>query len=132
MIEHTLDRADAILHLRPQSSLEQSDFEELAREVDPFIAESGDLAGLIVELSAFPGWASVGAMFAHLRFVRDHHKHIRKIALVTDSALGNIGEHFMAHFVSAEIRQFPSAALAAARQWILEAAPANRKASTLS
>ena len=119
MIDHTLDTANAILHLRPRSALEPSDFEQLAKAVDPFIAERGELAGLIVETPGFPGWSSFGAMAAHMRFVRDHHKHIRKIAIVTDSPLGNIGEHLVSHFISAEVRQFSSSDAAAARQWIL-------------
>jgi len=119
MIEHTLDTANAILHIQPKSSLKQADFEQLAQAVDPYIAGTGDLAGLIIETPGIPGWASFGAMAAHLRFVKDHHRHIRKIALVTDSALGNIAEHLIAHFVSAEIRQFPALELDAARRWIL-------------
>jgi len=122
MIDHTLDTANAILHLRPRSALEPSDFEQLAKAVDPFIAERGDLAGLIVETPGFPGWSSFGAMAAHMRFVRDHQKHIRKIAIVTDSPLGNIGEHLVSHFISAEVRQFSSSEAAAARQWIVGAA----------
>jgi hypothetical protein len=119
MIEHTLDTSSAILHIKPKSSLEKGDFEQLAKTVDPFIAGSGDLAGIIVEAPTFPGWASFGALAAHLRFVKDHHKHIRKIALVTDSSLGNVAEHLVAHFVSAEIKHFPASEAAAARQWIL-------------
>lgn len=119
MIEHDLDVARAILHVRPKAPLEQADFEKLAAGVDPFIAERGDLAGLIVEAPGFPGWASFGSMVAHMRFVRDHHRHIRRIAVVTDSAMGNLAEHLVSHFVSAEIRQFPSTGLEAARQWIL-------------
>ena len=120
MIEHSLDTSSAILQIQPKSSLEQADFEQLAKAVDPFIAGTGDLAGLIVETPGFPGWSSFGAMAAHLRFVKDHHKHIRKIALVTDSALGNIAEHLVTHFVSAEIKHFPASAADAARQWILQ------------
>ena len=119
MIEHTFDPTTAILHIQPKSSLEQADFEQLAKTVDPYIAGTGDLAGIIVETPGFHGWASFGAMAAHLRFVKDHHKHIRKIALVTDSALGNIAEHLVAHFVSAEIKQFPNSELDAAQRWIL-------------
>jgi hypothetical protein len=119
MIEHTLDTTNAILQVHPKSSLEPADFERLAREVDPFIAGTGNLAGLIIEAPAFPGWSSFGAFVAHLRFVKDHHRHIKKIALVTDSALGNIAEHLVSHFVSAEIRQFPASEMDAARQWIL-------------
>jgi hypothetical protein len=51
--------------------------------------------------------------------VRDHHKHIKKIGLVTDSALGNVAEHLASHFVSAEIRHFPAGQLAATEQWVM-------------
>lgn len=119
MIEHTLDAAQSILHVLPKSALEQADFEELAGAVDPFIAETGSLKGLIIEVPSFTGWNSLGAMAAHFRFVRDHHKKIRKIALVTDSAVGNVAELLVSHFVSAEIKRFPASALDAAKQWIL-------------
>ena len=120
MIEHTLDTTNAILHIQPKSSLEVADFEQLAEAVDPFISGTGDLAGLIIETPAFPGWSSFGAFAAHIRFVKDHHKHIKKIALVTDSPVGNVAEHLVSHFVSAAIRQFPASAVDAARQWILQ------------
>ena len=119
MIEHALDTANGILHIQPKSSLEKADFEQLARAVDPYISGRGALAGIIVETPGFPGWSSFGAFVAHLRFVKDHHKHIRKIALVTDSAIGNIAEHLVSHFVSAEIKQFPATELESARSWIL-------------
>lgn len=121
MIAHHLDTTSRLQHLQPQSSLEKADFEKIAAVIDPFIAESGDLAGIIVETPRFPGWDSFGAMAAHLRFVRDHHRHIRKIAIVTDSPLGNVAEHLASHFVSAEIRHFPAGSFDLAREWILEA-----------
>ena len=119
MIEYNLNPATGILHIQPKGSLEPADFEQLAKSVDPYIEGTGDLAGLIIETPAFPGWSSFGAFIAHLRFVRDHHRHIRKIALVTDSPLGNIAEHLVSHFIAAEIRQFPASGLDAAKQWIM-------------
>jgi hypothetical protein len=119
MIEHSLDKAHSILHVRPQARLEQRDFAQLAATVDPHIEEKGDLAGLIIEIASFPGWESLGAMARHFRFVRDHHKHVKKVAVVTDSPLGNIAEHLASHFVSAEMRHFPAGSLEAARQWIM-------------
>ena len=119
MIEHTLDTAQSILYVRPKSALEQGDFVKLAKTVDPYILETGDLAGLIIEVPTFPGWESLGAMAAHFRFVRDHHKHIKKIGLVTDSVLGDVAEHFASHFVFAEIRHFSAGELEAAKQWIM-------------
>ena len=60
MIEHRLDTQNAILHLKPTSALEREDFTQLAKSVDPYLEKSGDLAGLIVEVDAFPGWDSLG------------------------------------------------------------------------
>ena len=119
MIEYTLNPANAILHLQPKSSLDQADFEKLTKAVDPFIEKNGDLAGVIVETPAFPGWSSFGAFAAHMRFVKDHHRRIRKIALVTDSPIGDVAEHLVSHFVSAEVKQFPASGVESARNWIL-------------
>ena len=41
MIEHTLDAAQSILYLRPKSALEQGDFAQLAKTVDPHIEKTG-------------------------------------------------------------------------------------------
>ena len=118
MIEYRLDPAASVLYVRPTSALEQEDFAKLARAADPHIEATGGLNGLIIELAAFPGWDSFGAMAAHFRFVRDHHQRVKKVAVVTDSALGNVAERLASHFVSAEIKQFPAGGTEAARQWI--------------
>ena len=118
MIESSLDTTQSILYIHPKSALEQADFVDLAKKVDPYIEASGKLRGLIVEVSAFPGWENFAAFVAHVRFVRDHHRRIEKVALVTDSAIGNVGEHLASHFVSAQIKHFSAAEMEAARQWI--------------
>ena len=118
MIEYDLDKANSILMVRPESALDKSDFVELAKAIDPQIEAGGDLAGLIINAPAFPGWDSFGAMVTHFRFVRDHQKHVKKIAVVTDSHLGDFAEHLVSHFISAKIRQFPAGQVEQARQWI--------------
>jgi hypothetical protein len=120
MIEHKLDSENSILYLWPKSALEQRDFVQLAKTADPYIERAGGLAGFIIEAHTFPGWESLGAMAAHFRFVKDHHKHIKKVALVTDSPMGNVAEHLASHFVSAEIKHFPSGEIEAARQWVMK------------
>jgi SpoIIAA-like len=122
MIEYELDTAHSILLVRPKSALDTTDFVDLAKAVDPQIEASGDLAGLIINAPAFPGWDSFGSMVNHFRFVRDHHKHIKKVALVTDSPLGDVAEHLASHFVSAKIRHFPAEQLDQAREWIINGA----------
>ena len=119
MLHHTLDAEDSILFIRLKSSLSENDFMRLARTVDPHIAAGGALGGIIIEAPKFPVWEILGAMTAHFRFVRDHHKQVRKVALVTDSVLGTVAETLASHFVSAEIKTFKSEDLEAAKQWVL-------------
>ena len=119
MIDYELDKENSIVVVRPKSALREDDFTKLASVVDPQIEATGDLAGLIIEAPGFPGWDSFGALIHHLRFVRDHHKHVKKIAVVTDSALGDFAERLASHFVSAEIKHFPEGQADKARQWIL-------------
>ncbi|HTQ18290.1 STAS/SEC14 domain-containing protein [Mycobacterium sp.] len=122
MIEYRFDAANAILSVRPESALDTKDFVELAKSIDPQIQESGDLAGLIIDAQRFPGWDSFGAMLTHFRFIRDHQKHIKKVAVVTDSHLGDVAEHLASHFVSATIRHFPAGQVDEARHWIIDGA----------
>ena len=118
MIEYDLDTEHSILDARPTAPLEQEDFVNLAKAVDPHIEATGGLAGIIVDAPRFPGWESFGALVSHLRFVRDRHQHVKKVAVVTDSRLGEVAERLASHFVSAEIKQFPAGQTDAARQWI--------------
>jgi hypothetical protein len=122
MIEFDLDTAHSLLEVRPQSALDANDFAELTKAVNPRIETNGDLAGLIINAPKFPGWDSFGTMVTHFRFVRDHHKHVKKVAVVTDSHLADVAEHLASHFVSAEIRHFSGDQLDEARRWIISGA----------
>jgi hypothetical protein len=119
MTDYELDKANRILRVRPESSLDKNDFAELAKAVDPGIETSGDLAGLIIDAPHFPGWDSFGSVVTHIRFVHDHHEHVKKIAVVTDSHLGDFAERLVSHFVSAVIRQFPARQIEQAQHWIV-------------
>ena len=119
MLDHRLDAATGILHLHPKGALEKEDFVKLARTVDPHIEKQGALAGVIIDAARFPGWDSLGAMAAHVRFVRDHHRKVRKIAVVTDGAIGSAAEKLASHFVAATVKRFQAGETKAAEDWIL-------------
>lgn len=118
MIEHELLRDRGILIVKPAGALRAEDFAALAGAVDPYIEQQGGLKGLVVEAAAFPGWEDFAALVSHLRFVRDHHRLIRRIAVITDSALLGFAPKLANHFVSAEVRAFSGADRAAALDWI--------------
>jgi hypothetical protein len=126
VIEYNLDTEHSTLLVHPKSALDKSDFSELARAVDTQIEATGDLAGLVIDAPEFPGWDSLGTVVTHLRFVRDHHKRVKKVAIVTNSHIEDVAEHLASHFVSAEVRHFPGEQLEQARQWISRGADAGQ------
>src|SRR5262245_23326159 len=118
MIQHELLREPGILILKPQGALRAEDFTALAATVDPYIEERGELKGILLDAPSFPGWEDFAALVSHLRFVRDHHRKVRRIAVVSDSPLLTLGPKIAGHFVSAELRNFGAAERAAALNWI--------------
>jgi len=120
MISVSTDVENKIATLTPQGSLQPQDFQNAAAEIDPLIEEHGMLNGLIVYVEDFPGWESFAAFSSHIRFVRNHHQQIKRVALVTDSSIGDFAEDFAGHFVAAKIRHFPYTELSQAKNWILE------------
>ena len=118
MVEYELLQADGILVIRPEGSLEASDFERIAREVDPYIEANGKLHGVMIDAKSFPGWKDFAAFVAHLRFVKDHHRRIEKIAAVSDSSFLSIAPSIASHFVQAEVRHFPHSQLEEALAWL--------------
>jgi len=118
MIDQQWDAHNSILTIRPESPLSTGDFVALARTVDPTIEQGSNLAGLIIDAPHFPGWDGFGAMAAHIRFVHDHHRHVKKIAIVTDSPIAGVAQHLVSHFIAAEIRPFPAGQVEHAKEWI--------------
>ena len=55
MLNHKLLSPEGILILEPDAPLEAADFEGLAHEIDPYIAEHGTLLGLMIHAKTFPG-----------------------------------------------------------------------------
>lgn len=119
MVNVEFDEKDGIVILIPSGALREEDFANVAEMVDPYITEQGKLNGLIVYTKAFPAWADFSALLTHLHFVRDHHKHIEKVALVSDIALAGFTKSIVNHFVNAEVATFGYHGLDDAKHWML-------------
>ena len=78
MVNYELLRDEGILIIRPEGSLEASDFQKIAQDVDPYIEANGKLRGVMIDAESFPGWKDFAALVAHLKFVREHHRGIGK------------------------------------------------------
>ncbi len=118
MLRVKIDEARGIAILSPDGPLSQADFESAAAVIDPYIEVAGQLKGLVICTEKFPGWDSFAALCAHLQFVKEHHRKIVRIALATDSRVGNFTETVVSHFVNAQIRVFPFQELENAGDWV--------------
>lgn len=118
MLTYDLDRTRGLLVLRPQGALSADDFKALTRTVDAYLDEQGKLEGLMIEAESFPGWEDFSALLSHFRFVRDHHRRIRRIAVVSDSTFLSVAPKFASHFVGSEVKTFEGTQREAALAWL--------------
>lgn len=118
MIAAELVTEKGILLLQPQGKLEAKDFENIATKVDSYLQSQPQLKGIIVEAEKFPGWKDFASLVAHLRFVRDHHKQVAKIAIVSDDSVLSKAPQVASHFVAAEIKHYAEGQREAAMKWI--------------
>jgi hypothetical protein len=118
MLHSELLRDEGILILTPEGPLEKADFQRLAEEIDPYIEDKGKLHGLMIHAESFPGWKDFGALVSHLKFVKNHHQKIDKVAAVTDSGFLAIIPRVARHFVHAEVRHFDASKEPTARLWL--------------
>lgn len=106
-LTHRLLADRGVLVLEPIGSLSPADFDAVAAVVDPWIEAHGSLQGLVVHARRFPGWDSVHGFWEHLKFVRAHHRKIKRVAIAVDGKVAELAPKLAGHFVDAEIRHFP-------------------------
>lgn len=98
MLKVELDEMNGVAILEPDDRLSERDFVSAARIIDPYIESTGELKGLIIHVQSFPGWDSFSLLIAHLKFVREHHEKVSRVAFVTDSPIAGFAEHIASHF----------------------------------
>lgn len=113
------DEEKGIAILEPDGALTEEDFKSAAKKIDPYLEHSGKLNGVLIHVASFPGWDTFAALITHLKFIKDHHQKVYRIAFVTDSPIGHFAEKIGSHFVQAEVKDFPFNELEQARNWIL-------------
>lgn len=107
-IDIELDGDAGILLLEPAADIAMSedDFEAVGKAINHYLQDHDRLRGILIHSRQFPGWQSVGALFAHLKFVNAVHDKISNIALVTNSPLGTFADHVLDPLMLAKVRKF--------------------------
>ena len=107
MLDYSIMKPEGILVLKPNAPLTEEDFGGLSATVDSYLSDHAKLHGVLIHTRKFPGWENFGGFTAHMHFVREHHKKVERVAVVTDSQIAGIAESLGNHFTSAEVRHFP-------------------------
>ena len=107
MLDYSIMKPEGILVLKPRGPLSKEDFDGLSAAVDAHLSDHAKLHGVLVHSRGFPGWENFGGFTAHMHFVREHHKKVERVAVVTDSQVAGLAESLGKHFTSAEVRHFP-------------------------
>lgn len=104
----TLDADAGILVLEHESdrALSEDDFEAVGQAIRDYLEDHDRLRGILIHSRRFPGWQSVGALFAHLKFVNSVHDRIGKVALVTNSPMGAFADRVLDPLMLAKLRRF--------------------------
>ena len=116
-VTHHLLSEPGVLVVEITQPLRAQDFDALAETADAWLATHDALPGLVLHARAFPGWENIGSLLRHVRFVRDHHRAVRRVALAVDSTLADLAPRVAEHFVEAELRHFHYDALDDAVAW---------------
>lgn len=121
MLTITVDDAHNCLVVTPEGRLTESDFDKLAQAFDARANAADRIPNLVIHARSFPGWSDFGGLVGHLNFVRDHHKRIPKIALVSDSRILDVAPQVAKQFLRADIRHFDGDDLNEALEWVATA-----------
>lgn len=114
---HRFVPGKGVLVVEVHQALGSHDFDRIAAAIDPWIEANGFLRGLVVHAIHFPGWENLGAFLSHFRFVRDHHKEIRRVAVVTDGKVLQYIPRVIDPMTSASVRAFGNDSLDEAIEW---------------
>ena len=116
-VSHRLLPDLGVMVVEVKQALRAQDFDALAFTADTWIEAHGHLQGLVIHAREFPGWENLGSFLRHIRFVRDHHRKVKRIALAADTKLASLAPRVAEHFIQAEVKSFGYDELDSAIAW---------------
>jgi hypothetical protein len=116
-VSYRLLSDSGVIVVEVKQALRAQDFDALAVTADAWIEAHGSLQGLVIHTREFPGWENMASFFRHLRFVRDHHRKVKRIALAADAKVASVAPKIAEHFIQAEVKSFPYDQLDSAIAW---------------
>jgi hypothetical protein len=105
-VSYRLIPESEVIVVEVEEPLRVQDFDALAVTADTWIEKHDGLHGVVIHARQFPGWENVTSLLRHIRFVRDHHQKVNRVALAADSKLVDLAPRLVEHFIHAEVKSF--------------------------
>lgn len=127
---HRLLPDTEVLVVDVDEPLRVQDFDALALTADTWLGAHDELQGIVIHAHRFPGWENIGSLLRHVRFVRDYHRKVNRVALATGSVLAAMVPRVAEYFLHAKVKTFGYDEIEAAIAWA--ANPARRRPENLA
>ena len=116
-VSHRLIPEAEVIVVEVKEPLRVQDFDAMAVTADAWIEKHDGLHGVVIHARQFPGWENVKSLLRHIRFVRDHHQKVNRVALAADGKLVTLAPRLAEHFIHAEVKSFGCDELEDAIAW---------------
>ena len=103
MLKIIEDDAHDCFVLEPSGSLRKADLDALTERFNARVARADRSRTWSSTRRSFPTWSDFARAAEHIRFIRDHHRQIEKVALVSDARILDFAPRVARLFVAARI-----------------------------
>jgi hypothetical protein len=110
------DRANIVI-VTPDGAITAADIDRMTEEINNYINNHDRVPNLVIHTMSIPYWSNFKAMEKHLKFVKNHHQIVKKVAIVSDSKLLWLAKTIVDRFTGANVRRFTEEALDDAVAW---------------
>jgi hypothetical protein len=117
MLKVDIRRRENIAIVTPEGRITSEEMSEFTQKVNDYINETDQVPSLVLQTKSVPYWANFNALRKHLEFVKNHHRLVRKVAIVSDSKLLWLARSIVDHFVVAKVRRFNEESIDDAIAW---------------
>lgn len=119
-IQSRLDPDSGVLVVEIDGPLGAPDIDALESTVGTWLTQHAELRGLVLHARTVPGWQNMAGLTRHIKFVHDHHRHIRRVAVAVDGLMAQLAPRLAGRLIHPRIQHFGHDELDAARNWAAE------------
>jgi len=118
MIEFLPQNDGNLVALNFDGKISHEEFEALEPMIDAQIEKDGGEICLLLDLTDFEGYEDLHALWEHFVIVKNHHKHVKRVAIIGEEDWERRFAKLAAQFTLADVGYYAPAKMAEAIEWL--------------